>query len=51
MARGVALDPTVVARLPLELAELPEVTKGTAMALMIAGLLSVTFMGFGGLGG
>ena len=35
----------------LELAEVPDVTKGTAMALMIAGLLSVTFMGFGGLGG
>ena len=35
----------------LELAEVPDVTKGTAMALMIAGLLSVAFMGFGGLGG
>jgi electron transport complex protein RnfA len=35
----------------LELAELPDVTKGTALALMLAGLLSVTFMGFGGLGG
>jgi len=35
----------------LELAELPDVTKGTAMALMLAGLLSVAFMGFGGLGG
>ena len=35
----------------LELARLPEVTKGTAMTLMLAGLLSVTFMGFGGLGG
>lgn len=35
----------------LELAEVPDVTKGTAMALMLAGLLSVTFMGFGGLGG
>ena len=35
----------------LELAELPDVTKGSAMALMLAGLLSLTFMGFGGLGG
>ena len=35
----------------LELAEVPDVTKGTAMAVMLAGLLSVTFMGFGGLGG
>jgi electron transport complex protein RnfA len=35
----------------LELAELPDVTKGTAMALTLAGLLSLTFMGFGGLGG
>ena len=34
-----------------ELAELPDVTKGTAMALTLAGLLSLTFMGFGGLGG
>ena len=35
----------------LELAEVPEVTRGTALALMLAGLLSVSFMGFGGLGG
>jgi len=35
----------------LELAEVPDVTRGTAMALMLAGLLSVAFMGFGGLGG
>jgi electron transport complex protein RnfA len=35
----------------LELAEVPDVTKGTALALMLAGLLSVAFMGFGGLGG
>ncbi len=35
----------------LDLATVPEVVKGTAMALMIAGLLAVTFMGFGGLGG
>jgi electron transport complex protein RnfA len=35
----------------LELADVPDVTKGTAMALTLAGLLSLTFMGFGGLGG
>ena len=35
----------------LELAKVPDVMKGTALALMIAGFLSVTFMGFGGLGG
>jgi electron transport complex protein RnfA len=35
----------------LDLAQVPDVTKGTALALMLAGLLSVTFMGFGGLGG
>jgi electron transport complex protein RnfA len=34
----------------LELAEVPEVVKGTALALMLAGLLSIAFMGFGGLG-
>lgn len=35
----------------LDLAEVPEVVRGTALALMLAGLLSVAFMGFGGLGG
>lgn len=35
----------------LELATVPEVMRGTALALMLAGLLSVAFMGFGGLGG
>jgi electron transport complex protein RnfA len=35
----------------LELAEVPEVVKGTALALTLAGLLSIAFMGFGGLGG
>ncbi len=35
----------------LELATLPNVVKGTALTLMIAGLLSVCFMGFAGLGG
>jgi len=35
----------------LELAALPDVMQGTALALTLAGLLSVAFMGFGGLGG
>lgn len=35
----------------LELAEVPNVVKGTALTLMVAGLLSLTFMGFAGLGG
>ncbi|MCB0264375.1 MAG: RnfABCDGE type electron transport complex subunit A [Calditrichaeota bacterium] len=35
----------------LELAEVPNVVKGTALTLMLAGILSLTFMGFAGLGG
>ncbi|MBK8977397.1 MAG: RnfABCDGE type electron transport complex subunit A [Planctomycetes bacterium] len=35
----------------LELAKLPDVVKGTALALALAGLLSMGFMGFAGLGG
>ena len=35
----------------LELAEMPDVAKGTAIALMVAGILSMAFMGFAGLGG
>ncbi|MHC4990265.1 MAG: electron transport complex protein RnfA, partial [Planctomycetota bacterium] len=35
----------------LELAEVPQVVRGTALALILAGLLSIAFMGFGGLGG
>lgn len=34
----------------LELATVPDVAKGTAITLMIAGILSLTFMGFAGLG-
>lgn len=34
----------------LELAEIPNLMKGTAVVLMIAGILSVAFMGFAGLG-
>ena len=35
----------------LELAEVPGILRGTALALVIAGLLSITFMGFAGLSG
>jgi electron transport complex protein RnfA len=35
----------------LELSDVPDVVKGTAIVLMIAGLLSLSFMGFAGLGG
>lgn len=34
----------------LELARLPEMVKGTAIAMLLAGLLSICFMGFAGLG-
>ena len=34
----------------LELASLPDVVRGTALTLIVAGLLSVAFMGFAGLG-
>ena len=34
----------------LEFAEVPNLVKGTAITLLIAGILSLTFMGFSGLG-
>ncbi len=34
----------------LELASTPDVVKGTAMTLILAGILSIAFMGFAGLG-
>ncbi len=34
----------------LELAQMPDVVRGTALALVVAGILSVAFMGFAGLG-
>ena len=34
----------------LELAELPDLATGTAISLFIAGILSLAFMGFAGLG-
>ncbi len=35
----------------LDLAEVPEVIKGTVLTLIVAGILSLAFMGFSGLGG
>lgn len=35
----------------LDLAEVPDLAQGTAMTLMVAGILSMAFMGFAGLGG
>jgi electron transport complex protein RnfA len=35
----------------LELATVPDVVRGTALSLVLAGILSVAFMGFAGLGG
>jgi len=35
----------------LDLANVPSVSQGAALSLMLAGLLSLTFMGFAGLGG
>ncbi len=34
----------------LEFAEVPKIIRGTALTLLIAGILSLTFMGFAGLG-
>jgi electron transport complex protein RnfA len=46
-----ALVLTAGLREKLGLAGVPEIVKGTALALMLAGLLAIAFMGFGGLGG
>ena len=48
---GLALALVLMAsiRESIELADLPEVAKGTALVLMIAGSLSLAFMGFAGL--
>ena len=35
----------------LELADVPDLSRGAALSLMLAGLLSLVFMGFAGLGG
>jgi len=35
----------------LQLSDVPSVAQGTALSLMLAGILSLAFMGFAGLGG
>lgn len=40
-----------VIRERLELSDIPDTAKGTALVLMIAGTLSLAFMGFAGMGG
>ena len=35
----------------LDLAQVPSIVRGTGLALMVAGLLSLAFTGFAGLGG
>ncbi len=49
---GFTLALTLMAGLreKLELAELPDVTQGAALTLVLAGILSIAFMGFAGLG-
>ena len=34
----------------LSLADVPDVSRGAALSLMLAGMLALAFMGFGGLG-
>jgi len=50
---GFALALTLMAGLRerLELSDVPAVSQGAALTLMLAGLLSLAFMGFAGLGG
>ena len=50
---GFTLALTIMAgiREELELADVPNVIQGTALTLIIAGILSMAFMGFAGLGG
>ncbi len=38
-------------RVRLDLADVPSISRGAAMSFMLAGILSLTFMGFAGLGG
>ncbi|NNF22843.1 MAG: RnfABCDGE type electron transport complex subunit A [Saprospiraceae bacterium] len=49
---GFTLAPVLISGLreQLEFAEVPKIIKGTALTLLIAGILSLTFMGFAGLG-
>ena len=50
---GFTIALTIMAGLreDLDLADVPSLVRGTALTLMLAGILSLSFMGFGGLGG
>lgn len=50
---GFALALVIMAgiREELELADMPDVVKGTGIVLLVGGILSLAFMGFAGLGG
>ena len=50
---GFTIALTIMAGLreELNLADVPSLVRGTALTLMLAGILSLSFMGFGGLGG
>ncbi|MEZ5355658.1 MAG: RnfABCDGE type electron transport complex subunit A [Bryobacteraceae bacterium] len=50
---GFALAITLMAsiRERLDLSDVPDVAKGTALVLVLAGILSMAFMGFAGMGG
>ena len=48
---GLALVLIAGLREQLDFAEVPKIVKGTALTLLIAGILSLSFMGFAGLGG
>lgn len=50
---GFTIAITIMAGLreQLDLADVPSVVRGTALTLMLAGILSLTFTGFAGLGG
>lgn len=47
----IALSIMAGLREQLDLADVPNVVKGAALTLVLAGILSLAFMGFGGLGG
>ncbi|MBI4906198.1 MAG: RnfABCDGE type electron transport complex subunit A [Acidobacteria bacterium] len=48
---ALALFLMAVIRERLELSDIPDMVKGTALVLMLAGTLSLAFMGFAGIGG
>jgi electron transport complex protein RnfA len=48
---GLALVIMAGLREELDLADVPGIVRGAALTLMIAGVLSLSFMGFGGMGG